>query len=106
MTEEIYEIGGMHCAACSSAVERVTRKLPGVERSEVNLPMNRLTIAYSLPKKWLQPIGISSVRVNVTGTNLFDFYNPYPDNFMSTLAGSYGNYPNLRNWTIGLNVNF
>lgn len=46
MTEEIYEIGGMHCAACSSAVERVTRKLPGVERSEVNLPMNRLTISY------------------------------------------------------------
>jgi len=46
MKEEIYEIGGMHCAACSSAVERVTKKLPGVERSEVNLPMNRLTIFY------------------------------------------------------------
>lgn len=46
MKEEIYEIGGMHCAACSSAIERVTRKLPGVERSEVNLPMNRLTIVY------------------------------------------------------------
>ncbi len=46
MTEERYDIGGMHCAACSSAVERVTRKLAGVERSEVNLPMNRLTILY------------------------------------------------------------
>ena len=46
MREERYEIGGMHCAACSSAVERVTKKLPGVERSEVNLPMNRLTIVY------------------------------------------------------------
>ena len=46
MREERYEIGGMHCAACSSAVERVTKKLPGVERSEVNLPMNRLTISY------------------------------------------------------------
>ena len=46
MREEKYEIGGMHCAACSSAVERVTKKLPGVERSEVNLPMNRLTIVY------------------------------------------------------------
>lgn len=46
MVEEKYEIGGMHCAACSSAVERVTRKLPGVERSEVNLPMNLLTISY------------------------------------------------------------
>ncbi len=46
MREEVYDIGGMHCAACSSSVERVTRKLPGVQRSDVNLPMNRLTIAY------------------------------------------------------------
>lgn len=46
MKQEVYDIGGMHCAACSSAVERVTRKLPGVARSDVNLPMNRLTIEY------------------------------------------------------------
>lgn len=46
MRQEVYDIGGMHCAACSSAVERVTRKLPGVQSSEVNLPMNRLTICY------------------------------------------------------------
>jgi len=46
MIEEIYDIGGMHCAACSSAVERVTRKLEGVVQSDVNLPMNRLTITY------------------------------------------------------------
>lgn len=46
MKEETYSIGGMHCAACSSAIERVTRKLPGVERSDVNLPLNRMTIVY------------------------------------------------------------
>lgn len=46
MREEVYDIGGMHCGACSSAIERVTRKLSGVEHSDVNLPMNRLTIAY------------------------------------------------------------
>lgn len=46
MKEEIYDIGGMNCAACSSAVERVTRKLPGVARSDVNLPMKRMTIVY------------------------------------------------------------
>ncbi len=50
MKEEIYDIGGMHCAACSSAVERVTRKLQGVDKSEVNLPMNRLTITYDEEK--------------------------------------------------------
>ncbi len=46
MKEEIYDIVGMHCAACSSSIERVTRKLPGVEESNVNLPLNRLTIRY------------------------------------------------------------
>ena len=46
MKKEIYDIGGMHCAACSAAVERVTKKLPGVTVSEVNLPMNRLSIEY------------------------------------------------------------
>jgi Cu+-exporting ATPase len=46
MKEEVYIIGGMSCASCSAAVERVTRKLPGVERSDVNLATNRMTIAY------------------------------------------------------------
>ncbi len=46
MKEEVYIITGMHCAACSSSVERVTRKLAGVERSDVNLMTNRMTISY------------------------------------------------------------
>ena len=45
--EEVYRVDGMTCAACSSAVERVTRKLEGVERSDVNLTTGRLTIAYN-----------------------------------------------------------
>ncbi|MGE4554288.1 MAG: heavy metal translocating P-type ATPase, partial [Desulfovibrionaceae bacterium] len=31
-------IQGMHCAACSSRIERVTRALPGVTHAEVSLP--------------------------------------------------------------------
>lgn len=46
MTKQQYHIDGMSCAACSSAVERVTRKLPGVESSDVNLTTNRMTIVY------------------------------------------------------------
>ena len=46
MLEEKYDISGMHCAACSASVERVTRKLPGVERSEVNLTTGIMTICY------------------------------------------------------------
>ena len=29
MREEIYNISGMHCAACSAAIERVTRRMDG-----------------------------------------------------------------------------
>lgn len=50
MIEEIYIIEGMSCAACSSAVERVTRKLDGVGRSDVNLTTNRMTIYYDEAK--------------------------------------------------------
>lgn len=46
MKTEIYHIEGMHCAACSSAVERVTRKLPGVQSSQVNLTTAKMTIVY------------------------------------------------------------
>lgn len=46
MKEEIYIIEGMSCAACSSAVERVTRKLEGVAQSDVNLTTERMRIVY------------------------------------------------------------
>ena len=38
------KVEGMTCAACSSRVERVTRKLPGVIESTVNLATERLNI--------------------------------------------------------------
>ena len=47
MITEVYNIEGMSCAACSSAVERVTRKLPGVESSNVNLTTAKMTIVYN-----------------------------------------------------------
>ncbi len=42
------EIGvdGMTCAACSSAVERALRKLPGVSEASVNLATNRASVTY------------------------------------------------------------
>ena len=50
MTTEKYDIKGMSCAACSSAVERVTRKMEGVESSSVNLTTAILTITYDETK--------------------------------------------------------
>ena len=50
-------------------------------------------------------IGIERCRFNVTGQNLLSFNNPYPDNFMDPMI-SYGTYPTLRKFTIGVNVTF
>lgn len=40
------DIEGMSCSACSAAVERVTRKLPGMAASSVNLATNRGVFEY------------------------------------------------------------
>lgn len=50
MITEKYTITGMTCAACSSAVERVTRKMTGVQESNVNLTTGLLTIIYDETK--------------------------------------------------------
>ena len=46
MITETYFIEGMTCAACSASVERVTRRLAGVQESTVNLTTKRLTVTY------------------------------------------------------------
>lgn len=74
--------------------------------SAARCQLNRLTLAYSFPSKWVKSIGFQNLRVNVTGQNLVNFYNPYPENFTSPMAGTYGSYPNLRKWTVGVNVTF
>lgn len=50
MVTQKYNITGMTCAACSSAVERVTRKMDGVAESNVNLTTALLTITYDETK--------------------------------------------------------
>lgn len=44
--KKVFVVEGMSCAACSSSVERVTRKLNGVSFSEVNLSTGRLSIEF------------------------------------------------------------
>ena len=50
MITQKYTIKGMTCAACSSAVERVTRKMDGVAESNVNLTTGLMTITYDETK--------------------------------------------------------
>ena len=73
--------------------------------SGTRVRLNRLTLAYSVPSKYTKLIGIQSCRFNVTGQNLLSLYNPYPDHFMDPMC-SYGSYPTLRKFTIGVNLTF
>ncbi|MCL4457837.1 MAG: heavy metal translocating P-type ATPase [Nitrospirae bacterium] len=41
-----FSVRGMTCAACSSAVERVLRDIPGVVSAVVNLPAERATVEF------------------------------------------------------------
>ena len=97
---------GLYPNLAYSSVNSVTSSFWRISSARVAL--NRLTLAYSVPKAFLAGLGIGlqSARFNVTAQNLLDFYNPYPDSFTTPLAGSYGSYPNLRKWTIGVNLTF
>ena len=68
--------------------------------------IRNLTIAYTLPKKWITPLKMQSVRFNLTGNNLWDFYNPYPDHYRNMYDDGAVNYPTLRTWSLGVNVTF
>lgn len=48
--KQTYSIIGMSCAACSAAVERVTKKIDGVTFSQVNLTTGKLNIEFDETK--------------------------------------------------------
>ena len=74
--------------------------------SGTRITLRNITVAYTLPKAWVQKVGVSSCRFNLTGQNMLSLYNPYPDKFMDPMDGSYGSYSNLRKITLGVNVSF
>lgn len=47
MANKVLAIEGMTCAACAKTVERVTKKLPGVNEANVNLATEKLTISFN-----------------------------------------------------------
>ena len=68
--------------------------------------LRNVTVAYSLPRDLIKKVGVSSVRLNLTVQNAMNFINNYPDKSWASWAGSYGRYPNLRKYTMGINVSF
>ena len=112
--EDIYDANNIVTVA-----QNRNAKYPNIRYSSVNgapstfwkvsaatVQLRNMTVAYALPKEWLKIIGISSCRFNLTCQNVFNFLNPYPEGAWASWAGSYGYYPNLRKFTLCVNVSF
>lgn len=72
-------------------------------RNGAYLRLKNLNIAYTLPSKWYNQLGLSKVQIFGNATNLFcisgmDEYDPEQDKMDS--------YPIMKTFTAGLNINF
>ncbi|MBU3114726.1 copper ion binding protein, partial [Clostridium lacusfryxellense] len=56
MEDKVLKIEGMTCSACAKAVERVSKKLPGVVEANVNFATEKLNITYDESKIKLSEI--------------------------------------------------
>lgn len=78
-----------------------------------------LTIGYTLPQKWLQPIGVSQLKIFFSGQNLWEATGLYkhvdPDmtgntyqsgSNVGTLNSDLKAYPFCRSYSFGLNLTF
>lgn len=68
--------------------------------------VRNMTLSYALPKDLLKRINIDQLQFNLTGNNLWDFYNPYPKKFRNMYDEPNKAYPTLRTWTLGVNLTF
>jgi TonB-linked SusC/RagA family outer membrane protein len=68
--------------------------------------VRNLSVGYEIPKKVFADTKISSITLGVTGTNLWDLYNPYPDKYRNMYDNSSVGYPTLRTWSLNFNVAF
>lgn len=79
------------------------------------LRIKDITLGYTLPKEWIKKIGMEKLRVYITGQNLFtfshnSFIDPESSEFNSQMdtsgANSGRNYPTLKYYGFGLDVEF
>ena len=76
------------------------------EISNFRLRVRNITVSYTLPREWVKPLFMQSVRLNLSGQNLWDLYNPYPDHYRNMYDNTTGEYPTLRTWSLGVNISF
>tara|TARA_R110002050_G_scaffold53118_2_gene120877 strand:- start:141306 stop:144665 length:3360 start_codon:yes stop_codon:yes gene_type:complete len=68
--------------------------------------VRNLTVGFNFPTEVLSQLKVSRATIAITGTNLWDFYNPYPDHYRNMYDNSLSGYPTLRTWSANLNISF
>ena len=68
------------------------------------LKLKNVTLGYTFPKKLINKIGISNLRIFLTGDNLFTFTD-YPG-VDPEFTDNMNYYANLRQYTLGVNIKF
>jgi TonB-linked SusC/RagA family outer membrane protein len=68
--------------------------------------VRNLTVGFEIPKQAYANTKLQTISLGITGNNLWDIYNPYPDHYRNMYDTSYESYPTLRTWTVNLNIAF
>lgn len=69
LTEKVYNVKGMSCAACAASIERILKKMDGVENGVVNFATETLTFSYDSDKVRLGEI---KTKLSKVGFNLVE----------------------------------
>ena len=69
LTEKVYNVEGMSCAACAASIERILKKMDGVENGVVNFATETLTFSYDSDKVRLGEI---KAKLSKVGFNLVE----------------------------------
>ena len=101
------------------AERNISAKYPNLQYDNVNclastfwaldgttISMRNISLAYTAPKAFVNKLGLDNLRVNLTCQNAINFVSPHIEDAWSSWGGTYGNYPNLRKITVGLNLTF
>ena len=72
-------------------------------RSNTYLYVNNVQLSWTIPQSFLGKYKIPDARLYLTGMNLWSIINPTP--YRDPRSGEITDYPILRTWTFGLNVN-
>ncbi|MDR1056851.1 MAG: TonB-dependent receptor, partial [Prevotellaceae bacterium] len=71
------------------------------------LRLKTISLAYNLPEKLLKPVGLSSFRINVSGTNLLTWKNDHPFDPEIPVTYSVGwSFPQTKTIVFGIEIGF